>query len=345
MKRNRKSIISKFSFVLVIAILIGTLAGCSGSDNGTSGGSSDEVIEIRIGHIMAPTNPVEIALQEFKTIVEEESGGRVVVETYHSGVLGGEMETFQQTSVGQIDAMVTSSISILQGINSLAAIEELPFLFPDKATAHSAYDGEFGDRLIEEVIEPNGVKAINFWENGFRHFTNNVRPINKPEDMAGIKFRSAEVPLRIRMFESLGADAIPMALSEVFTGLQQGTIDGQENPLSTIDSSKLYEVQEYLSLSGHIYNGGIFVFNQEVWDSYPQDIQDIIINAAEIARDYERELIAENDVALIEVMEEAGVAVNEIEKELFVDAVQVVWDEFIAEHGDEVVNIALKYVE
>jgi TRAP-type C4-dicarboxylate transport system substrate-binding protein len=165
----------------------------------------------------------------------------------------------------------------------------------------------------------------------------------EPKDMEGIKFRSAEVPIRIEMFNTLGASAIPMAFPEVFTGLQQGTIDGQENPLSIISTSKFNEVQKYLSLSGHIYSSALFIINPETWNSYPEDVKNAIQKAADEARDYERQLVSKAEETLVQELKEAGMKVNEVDKEAFIDAVQPVWDNFREKYGSELIDAAIKY--
>jgi tripartite ATP-independent transporter DctP family solute receptor len=236
-------------------------------------------------------------------------------------------------------------IQIFQGYNKLSAFEELPFLFPDAAAAHQAYDGKLGDLITQDILEPVGVKVLCYWENGFRHFTNNKRPITTPDDMSGIKFRSAQSPLRIKMFEILGSSAIPMAFPEVFTGLQQGTVDGQENPLPVIESSRFYEVQKYLSLSGHIYSVAMFLMNPARLASFSPEDQKIIADASIVARDLQREINAKEAETALAKMKEAGIEVNTVDRELFVEKVQPVWDIFRADGGDYLIKAALEYVK
>ncbi|MDD4569718.1 MAG: DctP family TRAP transporter solute-binding subunit [Tepidanaerobacteraceae bacterium] len=332
------------SMVLIGALLVTLLVGCGKTqDNQEQGNSADDQITLKVAHIFSSTHPADIALQKFKEIVERDTDGRVTVDIYNSGVLGGDVEEIQQVVAGQLDAAVVMGVALWQGMDPRTAIEEVPFLFKDADMAHRAYDGAFGEKLAKEVLEPTGVKVLAYWENGFRHFTNNKRPIYKPEDMVGIKFRSAQSPLRIQMFQELGANAIPMAFPEVFTGLQQGTIDGQENPLATIESSKFYEVQEYLSLSGHIYSCAPFVINPKIWESYPDDVKEVILKAAAETRDMERQLIAENDQQYIDTMKKAGIKVNEVDKDAFKEAVQSVWDIFKEDVGSDLIDAVLQF--
>lgn len=297
---------------------------------------------LKVAHIFSPTHPATKGLLKFKEIVENDTNGDIKVDVYDSGVLGGDVEELQQVIAGTLDAAVIMGISIWQGYDSRAAIEEIPFLFENEAAAHKALDGEFGKILAESVLDPIGAKVLCFWENGFRNFTNNKRSIVAPDDMKGIKFRSAQSAIRIKMFNTLGASAIPMAFPELFTGLQQGTVDGQENPLAVIESSKFYEVQKYLSLSGHIYNAGVFIISPKLWNSLSEENQAIVLKASKAGRDYERELLGLENAKTLENLKASGMEVNEVNKEAFIKAVQPVWDDFKKEHGSELLDLAVK---
>ncbi|MCF6096464.1 DctP family TRAP transporter solute-binding subunit [Thermovorax subterraneus] len=338
------------SLMLVLILTLSLiLSGCGGAKNSADNTNTNEQkqdggqITLKVAHIFAPTHPANKGLEKFAELVAQKTNGKVKVDIYHSGVLGGDTEELQQVIAGSLDAAIIMGIDIWQGMDKRAAVEGLPFLFKDEKHAHAALDGEFGELLKKEVLEPTGVKVLAFWENGFRHFTNNKRPIRTPEDMKGIKFRSSQSPIRIKMFNVLGSSAIPIAFPELYTALQQGTVDGQENPLPVIESSRFYEVQKYLSLSGHLYNAGVFIINPKVWESYPEDVKKAIQEAAIEARDYERKLNSEENDKIIERLKAAGMQVNEIDRESFVKAVQPIWEDFKKEFGSELVDAALKY--
>lgn len=299
-------------------------------------------VKINVAHIFTATHPATVGLEKFKAIVEEKTNNQVAVDIYHSGVLGGDVEELQQVIAGSLDAAIIMGISIWQGYDPRAAMEEIPFLFQTAEGVHKALDGEFGNVLAKDVLEPVGVKVLAYWENGFRHFTNNKRSIVKPEDMSGFKIRSAESQIRLEMFKNLNASAIPMAFPELFTGLQQGTVDGQENPLAVIESSKFYEVQKYLSLSGHIYNAGVFIINPKLWGSLTEEQRSIIQDAANECRDYERNIIAAEEDAILEKLKAEGMIVNEVDKEAFLETVKPVWDMFIDQYGSELIDLAIK---
>ena len=307
----------------------------------TTGGYQGDPITIKISHVFAQEHPIQKGLERFAELLSEETNGLVTVDLYPAGVLGGEVACVEQCVAGQIDCNLVSGIVPLSGYNPIANVEELPFFFANEEEAHAAYDGEYGELLAKELIEPIGLVFVNYWENGFRHFTNNIRPINVPEDMAGIKFRISVSEIRLKMFEMLNASAISMQFNELFTALQQGTVDGQENPLSNIEASKFYEVQKYLSLCGYIYNASIMTFNPDIWNSYPEEVQQAIIKCSNEARDYERQLNKEFCDGSVERLKEYGMEVNEVDVDAFKEAVAPVWDSFIEEQGD----LALQLVE
>ena len=296
----------------------------------------------KIAHIFAPSNPINVASEKFAEDVAKESNGNIKFEVLHSGVVGGEVEIISQVMSGSLEFAATGGIGMFQNFSPKAGVEELPFLFANVESAHRAADGEFGKLVAEQIINPLGLVTLGYMENGFRHFTNNKRPIVVPDDMKGIKFRSASSPIRIKMFEALGSQAIPMAFPELFTGLQQGTVDGQENPVVNIYSSKFYEVQKYLSLSGHIYSFGPFIVNQKFWKSLKQEDRDMIQKNLDVAVKYQRQLCRDTEIEMLADMEKKGMAVNKIDTEAFKAKMQPVWDIFIKQHGDELLKAAQK---
>ena len=302
-----------------------------------------ETMTLKAAHVFQESHPIHKGMELFAQRVNENTGGAVTVEIYPNSVLGGENEQLQQLIQGSIDCDMVSGVAMYQGYDARAGIEDLPFLFTSAESAHKALDGEYGVKLAEEVLEPVGTKVINYWENGMRHFTNDVRPIVTPSDMKGIKFRSANSPIRIKMFEACNASVVPMQFSELYTALQQGTVQGQENPIPLIETSNFDGVQKYLSLSGHIYNATVLAFNPDKWNSLSPELQEVIINAANEARDYERELNAKESDDAVERLKSKGMEVNEVDKSAFVEAVQPVWDTFKKENGSELIDLAVSY--
>ncbi len=326
-------------------MLVGMLAGCGGSSAAStaSSGSSAEPLVIKISHLNASTHPIQLGLLEFKRLLEEKSNGTITCDIYDSAVLGNDTSNMQQVIAGSLDAAMVMGAVIWQGYDGRANVEELPFLFDSYEKAYAAYDGEFGKYLAENVLESQGGHVVGFWDNGFRHFTNNIRPVNVPADMKGIKFRTADSEIRLQMFECCGTSAITMAFSELYSAMQQGTVDGQENPLSNIVASSFYEVQKYLSLSGHIYNTSVFFFSDNFWNSLTDEQKAIITECSDEAKAYTRKINQESEADNLEICKNAGMEVNEVDKQAFIDAVQPVWEKFESTYGRELIDLALKY--
>jgi len=184
---------------------------------------------------------------------------------------------------------------------------------------------------IEPAAEAKGYKVLAVWENGFRQITNNKRPIVKPEDLQGVKLRVPEGKWRVKMFQAYGANPSPMKFSEVFTALQTGVMDGQENPLAQIDSAKFYEVQKYLSMTGHVYTPAYLVVSTNGWKKIPPDVQKTLEQAARDTQDFVYETGAKMDEDLLAKMKKAGIKVNEADKDAFIKASKPVYDEFSKE--------------
>lgn len=300
------------------------------------------VREISIGHVYAETNTMNIALEKFAEVVKQETNGEINVNVLHSGVLGGEMEHIAQVIGGLLDGAMIGGTNMLQNYNKRAAVEDLPFLYRNEEHERKATDGLYGQKVKEEIIEPLGVKHICYIEHGFRHFTNNVHPIYVPEDMKGLKIRVPQLPLRIEWFKFLGANPVPIALPELFTALQQGAVDGQENPLSTIESSKFYEVQKYLSLSNHSCSIAFVILNNKVWASLTEKQQAAFLKAGQEATKLSRELYDEEAGRIITKFKDYGMKINSINREAFVEAVQPVWEKFVKEQGRDLLDLIIE---
>ena len=334
------------------------LCSCGGSKTPASSGATPapaagqssagkDAKVFKISNNQQPTHPVNVALEQFKANVESRTNGSVVIDLYPSGSLADDVTALDQVALGAIEGAIimnSPNILVMGTGDGLGYIEELPFLFSDAEAARRAYDGDLG-KAFTDMCADHGIKVVNYWENGFRNMTNNTRPIVTPADMAGIKFRIANSDIRQQTFEVLGANAIPMAFTELFTGLQQGTVDGQENPLSIIETSKFYEVQKYLSLSRHIYNTATFILNPAAYDTLTEEEASIFQEEADAARDYMRQLNDKFEATAVERLKEQGMEVNQIDTQSFIDAVQPVWKSFEENYGRELIDIALSYAK
>jgi TRAP-type transport system periplasmic protein len=241
-------------------------------------------IELTLGHVDPQewtTSKKGAASKVFKDLVEAESGGRIAVNVYPAGQLGGETDLLQSAQEGTLSmAMVSGAYSKLC---AEASVLEIPYLFPSAPTAWEVLDGEFGKALGEHCLQKTGLRTLAYGETGFRNFTNSKRPIAEPKDLEGLKIRVMTTPLYVEMVKSLGGEPTPIAWPEVPSALATGVVDGQENPVSVIYGNKFYEMQKYISLDGHVYGTDFLLMNDELLQSLSPQDQAIIKRAAKVA--------------------------------------------------------------
>lgn len=298
----------------IVVMLAGLLlAGCGGGSGGEGQADAGGTYTIKLASPVVESHPAHAGFLKFKEIVEKESNGKIKVEYYPNAVLGGDRELTEAVQMGTV-TMALSSTSPVANFEKSFYLFDLPFLFPDRETAYKVLDGPIGQKLLDNLAS-QGIKGLGYWENGFRHITNSKRPIKKLEDLKGLKLRTMENKIHIAAWKKLGANPTPMAFGEVFTALQQGTVDGQENPLALIDSNKFYEVQDYLTLSGHVYTPFVIMMNKDFFDKLPQDLQHLVLDAVKEAGEYQRNLIKEQEGDNLKVIKNAGVEIYELPKE------------------------------
>src|SRR5207249_4151239 len=213
-----------------------------------------------------------VAVDTFAREVEKRTSGRYKVQNFYSGALGAERESIEAVQLGTLDLTMTSTGPVPNFVPEVAILD-IPFLFRDYAHARATLDGPIGQELLAK-FPSKGIVALAWGENGFRHMTNNKRSVVLPDDLKGLKMRTMENPVHIQAYKQFGIIPTPMAFTEVFTALQQGTVDGQENPLSVITSAKLDQVQKYLTLTGHVYSPALILMSKAQWDKLsPEDKQ------------------------------------------------------------------------
>jgi tripartite ATP-independent transporter DctP family solute receptor len=258
----------------------------------------------------------------FATELQARLGDAHTVEFYADGQLGDERELMQKLRTGTVHFTLLSSI--MTTVADEFALFDLPFLVADRAHVK---------RLNDEIVMPKlaplaangGLHVISTWENGFRQITNNIRPVTVPSDMNGMKIRTPSSEWRVMMFNEYGANATSMAFSELFVALQTGTMDGQENPLTNIDGANLFEVQKYLSLSGHVYSPTYLTSGTRVWEGLPDDVKAAAVEVAGMVQDWSLATGEEADVALLEKFEAAGMEINRVDRAAFVAASEPVY--------------------
>lgn len=301
---------------------------------------------IKLGWITSDgvQDPYAIAAREFKKAVEEGSAQRIEVQLYANRQLGDEKAIVEGMRLGTVDAGVITNASVGQ-VESSFQVVDLPFLFSNEDQARRALDGKLGN-LLASKIEKKGIKVLSFTEGGFRNMVNNVRPVNKPDDVKGVKYRVMQNPVFIGMFSSLGGNAIPMAWGETFTAVQQGAIDGLEIPLAVIDQNKYFEVTKYLSLTNHTYSANVLLISKRAFDRLPADLQKVVTDSAASATKAQREIVQENEKLMVTRLEQAGMKVNKIDDvKPFRDSVKSVYDRFQPTIGADVMQEALAAVQ
>jgi len=220
---------------------------------------------IKLAHVVNERDSFHLSAVRFKEIVEERSGGKLSVELFPNAVLGDERTLLEGMQMGTVDMGVITNGPVANFVEQMAVFE-LPFLFPTPEAAYKVLDGEIGQELLGRLERVN-LKGLAYAERGFRNLTNSRRAVHGPADVQGMKIRVMENPVYIDTFRALGANAVPMAWTEALTAMQQGTIDGQENPISVIVSAKLSQVQKYLALTGHVYSPAVLVVSPALWGS------------------------------------------------------------------------------
>lgn len=269
--------------------------------------------------------------KKFADLVSEKSAGKIKVRLFPGGTLGGDVQTVSALQGGTLDLTVLNS-GILAAQAPDFAMLDFPFLFNNADEAHAVIDGPVGQKLAAQ-LDSKGLVGLGYWDLGFRHLTNSQHPVNKLEDMQGLKVRVIQSPIYLETFSVLGANPVPMAFPEVYTGLEQHTIDGQENPFTVIEGNKFYEVQKYLSVSGHIFNPQSLIIGQKSWSRLNDDEKALIRDAATEAQQFQRELSTTSMDKARAALEEK-LAVNDIsdaEKDRFRERVKPVIEKFSKE--------------
>ena len=337
----------KILVLLVAALFAMALAvGCGGGakDPGTGGdGEKVETVVLKAGVTPDATHPYALGMVEFGKMIEERTEGRYKIEVYPAAQLGSEREVIEGVQMGTVDLTVVSTAP-LAGFSDAFLVTDLPFLFVDKAHAHKVLDGEIGQDIFAQ-LEGTGIKGLAFWENGFRNITNSKKPINLPEDMVGIKIRTMENPIHMDSFRQIGADPTPMAFGELFTALQQRTVDGQENPLPIIYTSRFQEVQEHLALTGHFYAPAPLLISQATWDKLSAEDQAIFAQAAIEATAIQRKMIQDMDDELVDKLAEAGMQITTPDKGPWQEAMAPVYDKWEDTIGKDLIEQIRKLAE
>lgn len=303
-------------FILTLALAIGLTAGQAPAQG--------KVLKISNG--INEQHPSYLGNKKFGEILAAKLPGKYTVQVYANSQLGDDVRATEAVRMGTLE-MVTTSASPLTGLVPEFNVFDLPFIVPNEKAADAIFDGPIGAKLAT-ALEAKGIKLLAYYENGFRQLTNSARPVKSPADLKGLKIRTMQNPIHLEAFRAMGANPTPMPFSEVFTALQQKTIDGQENPIPTIWLSKFYEVQKYVSMTGHVYGPHIMLIGKKLWDSFPAGDQKIIAEAAQESAVFQRALNRKMNKDFVDNLKKAGTTVTDLTPEqhkAFVDAVAPVY--------------------
>jgi TRAP-type transport system periplasmic protein len=288
-------------------------------------GSAFAQTELKLGHVGEPGSLFQVSADEYAKRVNAKLAGKVKVVVYGSSQLGGDKEMVQKLKLGTIDMAVPSTVMTSE-VDQFGLFE-LPYIVKDRAHMARIEKEVFWPSLAPEA-EKKGLKILAVWENGYRHITNNKKPIKVPDDLKGIKLRVPEGKWRVKMFQEYGANPSPMKFSELFTALQTGVMDGQENPFTQIYSAKLQEVQKFLSLSGHVYTPAYLVVGARKYGALPADVRKVLEDTAKETQAFVYSTAAKEETELLGKLKQAGMQVNEVDKNAFIAASKGIYEDF-----------------
>jgi TRAP-type transport system periplasmic protein len=297
---------------------------------------------LRVSHVVPKDHPFQVGVEKFAELLAQRSGGKMKMRAYPDGQLGAELQTISSAQGGVLEMALVSTAAAASVVKEFG-VYDLPFLFNDHKEADLLLDGPVGRKLLERLPEKNLI-GLCYFENGFRHLTNSRHPVAKLEDFKGLKIRTIQNPVFIDIFNSLGANALPMPFTEVFTALESKAIDGQETPYSNIWGNKFYEVQKYMSNTGHIYGPAVVLAGKKFWDQLSAVEKQALQESCNSARDFERSYNREQDPKLLAQIKSKGITFTEItpaERTRMREHLKTVYEKYGRTLGEDVVKQAL----
>jgi tripartite ATP-independent transporter DctP family solute receptor len=287
---------------------------------------------MRISVSTAQNSHQGVAIDTLAKEVEKRTNGRYKIQAFYGGALGAEREATEAVQLGTQELTWTSTGPIPNFVPEVK-IFDVPFLFRDYSHARAVLDGPIGQDMLKK-FESKGFKALAWGENGFRHMTNNKRAVVNPEDLRGLKLRTMENPVHIQAYKGFGIIPTPMAFTEVFSALQQGTVDGQENPLSVITANKFEQVQKHLTLTGHVYSPGVFLMNKGVFDKLSAADKQAFLDAAKVAVQANRDRVDQDEKTAVNDLRSKGMqVVDKVDKAKYQTTLTPVFAEFEKQFG------------
>ncbi|GEO16111.1 TRAP transporter substrate-binding protein [Microvirga aerophila] len=329
MRKSKIKLIAGFCAVAVTALL-------SAGNDGHAQDIKNRTLKFSFGQ--AKEHPMGMGAQRFSDLVSEKSGGKIKVNLFPNATLGGDNQNLSGARGGTVE-LTTMVTGALVPLVKEFMVFDFPFLFNNAQEAHALADGPIGKTLMDKLPE-HGLVGLGIWDLGFRNLTNSKRPINKLEDIQGLKLRTLQIPIYIEVFNKLGANAVPLAFPELYTALEQKAVDGQENPVALIEATKFNEVQKYLTLTRHTYSGMPILMSKKVWDTFSADERRILEEAAFEAKAEQRKSSLAKDTESLETLKKT-MQINELSADEVAklrQIVQPVVEKYTTQVGDSFVN-------
>ncbi|WP_231378654.1 MULTISPECIES: TRAP transporter substrate-binding protein [Virgibacillus] len=317
-----------FNWVIGSLMIVLLLAGCSNGESASSEGDGQEYT-IKFAHVVSPSTAKGKAAEKFGELIEKRTDGQIKVEVYPDSQLGSDREIIEQMQSGTVQ-MNAPFTGVLPTFVKEFEVFDLPFLFENRDHAFKATNGKLGD-ILGKKLESQGMHLLGFWDGGFKHLTNSIHPIETPKDMNQLKMRVSQSPLLISQFQAVHAGGVSIDFSELYTALQTGTVDGQENPLSNIVSKKFYEVQDYLTLSSHGYMAYPLVISSKFYQKLPEELQAAVDEVSKEVTEWQWEESKRDEEAYLKKLNKTDIQINELspeQKAAFKDAMSSVYNEF-----------------
>ena len=310
--------------LLVLSSMV--FAGGGGQQSAPAAGGGDKKFELQAGITLTMDSHYAKGLEEFNRLVGQYSNGTISVVIQPNSLLGGERDLIESVSMGTVALALISTGPVPNFFPDFAVLD-LPYLFPNVDVAYKALDGDVGTELLKQMSSKN-ILGLGFWENGVRHVTNNVREIKVPSDLRGLKIRTMENDIHMNAYRHYGASPTPMAMGEVFLALQQGVVDGQENPAINILTSKLNEVQKYMSLTGNFYSPAVLMMSKIIFDSMSKTQQDAVLRASKEAMAWQRKYSQDNTAQAIADIKASGTLVTEVDVNVWIEGSQGTYTDY-----------------
>ena len=288
-------------------------------------------IVIKIGTGVAPDHPENVGARKIKELIEKKAGDRVDVQVFTDGQLGDQRTMVENMRNGTLE-MTWVTVGFFGSYEPILNVFEGGYLFRDSWHSYKVFDGPIGNE-VRGLVEKHGVKVLGYYEAGLRHVTNNVRPVNSPEDMKGLKIRTPQAKYSLSTLKYMGASPVAMSFGELYTAMQQKVVDGQENPVSNIYKSKFYEVQKYISLTGHQLLTHMVMYSGKLWDQLPPDLQKVVRESVIESQETQRKAVRDDDENLLKELKGKGMQANEVNKDAFRKAMLPQREEAVKEYG------------